>query len=80
MILRESKCRSCGEMIVWARMADTKRWNPLDPVPQLGGNVEVKPGEVSGDPWARVVKPDPDVRRYVSHFSSCPDRDTWRRE
>lgn len=70
----ESKCKKCCAMIVWGKMEKSGRWIPLDPVPVLGGNlVRDREGTVS------VVAPDKTVRRYVSHFSTCPDASLFRR-
>jgi hypothetical protein len=68
----ESRCKKCRELIVWATTAAGKNI-PLDPVPVLGGNLEKDHDEV------RYVTPDPEVRRYVSHFSTCPAAASFRR-
>jgi len=69
-----STCRSCNAPILWARSAKGKRRPmPLDPEPVPGGNVEL----VDGEAW--VVKPDPNVPRYVSHFATCPNAGQHRR-
>lgn len=63
-----ARCRSCGKEINWSRTMKDKPI-PIDPEPVLGGNVIL---EANGA-LARVVKPDPGVRRFVSHFSTCPN-------
>jgi hypothetical protein len=62
-------CSTCGAKIVWVETERGKSM-PLDVGKVLGGNVEVDGGLVGG--IARVVKPEPDVLRYVSHFVTCP--------
>jgi len=67
-------CRSCGEPIVWAVTENNKRI-PLDTSAVRGGNVVL---EANGA-LARVVKPNPAVMRYRSHFVSCPQASSWRK-
>jgi hypothetical protein len=79
-----STCRSCGRPIRWARSEANGKSLPLDPEPKLGGNL-VEIGTVVGKygqdvPVVRVVEPIEDVRRFVSHFATCPQADEWRRE
>lgn len=62
-------CKTCGAKIVWVE-TEAGKSIPLDAEKVLGGNVEVEGGLVGG--IARVVKPEPDVLRYVSHFATCP--------
>jgi hypothetical protein len=66
-------CRSCNAPIRWARTAQGKAM-PLNPTPALGGNVDV-----DADGVAHVVKPEPDVRRYTSHFVNCPQANGHRK-
>ena len=68
-----STCKSCGARVTWARTFATGAPIPLDPVPQPGGNLELKDG------IARVVKPHPAVKLYVSHFKTCPQADAHRK-
>ena len=71
---RLSKCRTCDAWIVWARTEGNKRI-PLDPEPVLNGNIVL---EAEGS-IARVVPPRPDVKRYNSHFVTCPNAAQHRR-
>lgn len=76
-----TRCRSCGQGIVWAATAarDTGRGGramPLDPFEDPAGNVAVQPGH-AGRLVARVLKKDEQVDRpvqYVAmpHFATCP--------
>jgi len=68
-------CRSCGAPILWSRTENNKPI-PLDPEPVPGGNVVL---EACGA-LARVVKPDPSVKRHVSHWTSCPQAKQWRKQ
>ena len=67
-------CRTCGVEIIWSRTENGKAI-PLDPEPVFGGNVVL---ECNGA-LARVVKPDPGVKRHVSHFKTCPQAGQHRR-
>jgi len=62
-----SRCSSCGAEIMWSRTENNKAI-PVNPEPVLGGNVIL---ECSGS-LARVVTPNPGVKLYVSHFTTCP--------
>lgn len=74
-----ASCRTCGASVIWVQ---TERGHamPVDAVPPLlGGNVELLE-QAQGDPIAKVHGAT--VFRpgwYVSHFSSCPDRDKHRK-
>jgi len=66
-----SACRSCKQPILWGKTVNGKAM-PIDPEPVAGGNVELVDGR------ANVVTPEPDVARYVSHFTTCYAADNWR--
>ena len=67
-----SGCSKCPAPIAWAFTANGKRM-PLDAEPVAGGNIEIKDGV------AQYVKPEPGVRRYVSHFVTCPAAAQFRK-
>ena len=70
-----SACRSCGASITWATTAKGKAI-PLDVEPRADGNIEVRAG------IAHYVTPDLNAvgtRRYVSHFSTCPQAKSHRK-
>jgi hypothetical protein len=62
-----SLCSSCSARVIWATTAANRKPICLDPELVAGGNIELVAGV------AQVVKPSPDVRRYRSHFASCPN-------
>lgn len=64
-------CQSCGAAMRWVKTEAGKNM-PLDPEPIRGGNVEMRNGV------AHVVQPDDETRRYVSHFSTCPNANGHR--
>ena len=69
-----SACRSCGEVIRWAKTAQGKNI-PINPEPSSAGNI-VFEGQVAS------VLPDPskyEGEKYVSHFVTCPDAGKWRK-
>jgi hypothetical protein len=65
-------CTKCPARVTWALTANGKRM-PLDAEPVPGGNLEIKDGVI------RYVKPEPGVRRYVSHFVTCPAAAQFRK-
>jgi hypothetical protein len=85
-----SACRSCGAEVEWVRFQHTGKLVPLDPAPRDDGNI-VRTGERS---WTRHSTEVDVVRllnmaepalpgiyppeRYVTHFTTCPDADSWR--
>jgi hypothetical protein len=72
------QCRSCRAKIVWC-VTENGRRNPIDPEPVLGGNLIVKDRTVT-PPMVKVVKPNPNVKRFVSHFVTCPQSKNWRKK
>jgi hypothetical protein len=61
-----SQCSSCRAAIIWATTPRGKNIS-LDVAQVAGGNVELRSGV------AFVVKPEPGVVRYRSHFATCPN-------
>lgn len=56
--------------------AESRRQMPIDAQPVPNGNIEPIPGRTDE---VRVVKPEPEVERFVSHFATCPDAKGWKR-
>lgn len=76
-------CRSCRAPVRWCITAANGKRMPIDPVPVPDGNVWVDHIE-GGTPIVMVALHHDAVPRnvpltYVSHFVTCPDRDTWRK-
>lgn len=77
-----SVCRSCGEPIDWVKTPKGKnmpveglylRYDDLSPGETIitdGGNVYVK----------SIDKEFPSVKGRISHFSTCPQGDEWRKK
>lgn len=57
-------CSSCGAEILFCTTKNGKQM-PVDPTPVPNGNLELDGENV------RVVKPDPNVMRHVSHYATC---------
>lgn len=82
--IKMSRCKSCGEEILWGRLTGSDRRIPLDvPGPQTAGNiVRVGAARDSGGPVIRyATKADPapaGAETYISHHATCPDADSWR--
>ena len=78
----ESKCKTCGALILWVTMVPTGKPCPLNAVPKASGNIERKPGRTNPDKFYGRVVPR-DERRllgklYITHFASCKQADMWR--
>lgn len=78
-----TRCHSCGAPIRWCYTEATGKRMPVDPQPVPDGNVWVLRHE-GGTPVVAVALhadgvPAAEAHRYVSHFVTCPDRDTWRK-
>lgn len=69
-----TRCKSCDAEILWSRTINNKAI-PLDVEKVYGGNIIL---EAEGA-LARVVKPNISVKRYVSHFSTCPNAKRHRK-
>lgn len=83
------ECRSCNAPIFWGTTENGKR-EPVDLEPVDGGNIEVvsrerqpdgeikirhlKKGEAES---ATLFEPPP---RYVSHFATCPNARSHRKD
>lgn len=78
-----SKCRSCGEAIYWATTASGKSM-PVNATPEPEGNVLLTLSRSTGKLSAEVVgaeqKIEPDRRRYLSHWTTCPNANAHRRK
>ena len=79
-----AKCRSCEALIDWVEM-ESGRKMPVDRMPRpywapLPGQTLVV--KVVGKPAFVVVAPtdQPLIKVGVSHFATCPDSKTWRKE
>ena len=78
-----STCRSCGRPIVWTKTPADKN-SPVDPNPRDDGNlVMITAGVENGRPLFTQAMYDPEIhagmKRYVSHFVTCPDAKNFRR-
>lgn len=74
---RTDTCRSCGAPIRWA-ISEKGRRMPVDTIPVIGGNIVLRPQQ-HRDPLALYIKPDPAIKRFVSHFVTCRDARKWRK-
>lgn len=72
-----SKCRSCGERVVWAETVNGRRM-PVDAEPSPMGNVTLEPRH-NGPPIAHVAS-EPVAGGRLSHFASCKNADSFRRK
>lgn len=72
-----STCRSCGAPIEWVQMA-TGRMNPLDVDVRPDGNIVIVQPRGTHQAVARYVPKGQGNR--VSHFVTCPNATSWRRE
>lgn len=78
-----STCRSCNKPIRWIELKSGKKM-PVDPDPFELWEAEI--GDTVVTDMGDVIKYDPDKHKgddrevYVSHFSTCPDADKWRKK
>lgn len=81
-----STCRSCGAKIHWIELESGKKM-PCDP--ELITTDEAEPGDVLVTVTGKTIKiPKTDElfslqhteEGYVSHFSTCPQADEWRKK
>jgi hypothetical protein len=63
------RCRSCGAVIEWVELPSGSRM-PFNPPVVFLTSLDI----VGADDYAEV-----DRARSVSHFATCPDAATWRR-
>ncbi len=72
-------CKSCGASIVWAKAVSGKNV-PLDAEPRDDGTIAI---DAKGRAMVLVkdmmLDPNWPRERYVSHFATCPNAETWRR-
>lgn len=76
------RCGSCGQPIVWTVTEGGERM-PCDAHPVAGGNVRIIPGSparstITPGGMLDLFDPTDDGVRYVSHFATCVDADSWR--
>ena len=74
-----AQCSRCPQRIVWAKTATGKSM-PVDVEPAGDGNIVLI--ETRGGTQAIVVKNAtefPDLKRYRSHFSTCPAAAAFRK-
>ena len=81
--MKTSECNSCAASIIWTVTHKGKRM-PVDAQPVENGNIRLRHDE-DGIIAEYPGKEHPSLfeaprTRYVSHFSTCPDRDHWRKQ
>lgn len=77
----QATCRSCGAAIIWVKMKNTGKANPVDAEPSDKGNLEISNGEgvvlsKSGAVGFRAAG----GKLHLSHFATCPDRAAHRKK
>ena len=76
-------CRSCGAEIIWAKSRKTGKRIPIDREPVSDGNLKLTTTGTDGPLWAEPIKDDHRIsseRYFKTHFATCPEAKTWRRE
>lgn len=75
-----ANCKSCGRFIKWVKTVKGKSM-PVDPDRIKYSEAEI--GDIliddSGNTIKKTAFPQPSVRGYISHFSTCPQADEWRK-
>lgn len=74
-------CRSCGAPVRWVVNEKTGSRMPLDPTPlKTEGTRFTMAGWNDPETGAPIVRASvAHETGLASHFSSCPERDAWRR-
>lgn len=76
-----ANCRSCGKEIVWLKHHETEKVNPIERDPHPDGNIV--PNFENGI-YRMATGNEKEIAKYhgkniyISHFSTCPDADTFR--
>lgn len=87
-ITEPSKCRSCGQDILWAKWPTSGKRMPVDaepdmrPPPKGGAIILTLHGGEYGELLAEkydAPRHGRERNRYTSHFSTCPQADEHRR-
>jgi hypothetical protein len=75
------RCKSCGAGIRWAKWASSGRWVPLDVDAKPDGNVVLvaRRGMERVESFNKDSAEHAKLKRYVSHFATCPKADEHRR-
>lgn len=78
-LTRESECRACEAVVVWAVMETSGKRNPLNRRPDPDGRLVIVAWQATERGMAPVVRHlhgdevlAHDGARYESHFASCP--------
>lgn len=72
-------CRSCGAPVIFLPYAVSGKLAILDAVPNVPkANLAIVDGKVFVDTHD-IFDPLPAGDRFLSHWSSCPDRKVWRK-
>lgn len=81
-----SICRTCGNPIMWVETSTGKRM-PVDLNPTVRGNITLQRagGKVyatvhASTAAAQLATEDPDVKTFISHFTTCPHARMHRRD
>lgn len=68
-------CRSCGQPVRWLRNIYSGTLAPIDAEPDPNGNI----ARVRVLEYRVVGNSEPyDGDRYLSHFVTCPQGESWR--
>lgn len=74
-------CGACRQRITFVKMTDTGASMPVDPFPEVDGNVCATPsgGTLAGFVITKKRPPVKGYKRYAAHWGTCPARDRPRR-
>lgn len=81
---RVTRCRGCGKPIAFIKTVKGKSM-PVDPeerkfVPDVNGRMKFVMADGTVLSGEKPMDGDQDVHRgYISHFSTCPEADNFRR-
>ncbi len=80
--MNEGICKSCGEKMLWVKMAATGRSNPLDVKPVENGNIQLNlngQGVILSKEVIAKMREKGTALLYLSHFATCPGAASHRK-
>lgn len=80
--METAHCKSCGAEIEWCRTEATGKRMPINPWPVGDGNVVMVANTLAGEMVVRVLRKAEEWigLRYKSHFATCPNGPSHRKD
>jgi len=75
----EGTCKGCGAKINWVKMAKTGKAMPIDPEPNIDGNIILVDFGGTVGIQAAMAEVGFSTPQYISHFATCPKHAEFRK-